>query len=285
MEHPTYRLAALVTVMLAIGACGGGGSSGSSGYVSSITTPIHALGAALFIVEGDGFLAAGTSARVRFTATAGTPFAGDTSATATVDARVLSSTKAVGVAPHGSNATASVELLLVNGTIITSSSAIAVFTEPLVRRLGPEDDTLVGTPGIDTLDGGPGDDVLFGRGGDDVLLGGSGEDALAGEDGHDTMTGDSGSDAFLIDPTADAFNDVITDYRLVEDMLLLDGVPPTLACLDAFASVTDTGIGGDVVVTWSGGGTLTLEGLGTGAIEDLGDLLATGIRVLIYQMP
>ena len=66
---------------------------------------------------------------------------------------------------------------------------------------------------------------------------------------------------------------------------MLEGVQPTLACLDAFASVTDTGIGGDVVVTWSRGGTLTLEGLGTGAVHDVPSLLALGVVVLIFQMP
>ena len=80
-------------------------------------------------------------------------------------------------------------------------------------------DVLDGEGGRDALSGGRGTDTLFGGGGGDRLLGGGGADLLVGGGGNDRMTGGRGADTFVFD----AGRDVITDHRLGEDFLALDG--------------------------------------------------------------
>lgn len=81
----------------------------------------------------------------------------------------------------------------------------------------------------DTLEGGAGNDQLFGNGGDDSLLGGTGDDFLHGGFGHDelfggtgndTLTGSHGEDVFYFAATSG--HDVITDFTIGEDVLILD---------------------------------------------------------------
>jgi uncharacterized delta-60 repeat protein len=59
---------------------------------------------------------------------------------------------------------------------------------------GGGDDELDGEQGDDTLRGGAGRDAVFGGGGDDVMSAGTANDYLKGEGGEDVLAGNSGSD-------------------------------------------------------------------------------------------
>lgn len=104
---------------------------------------------------------------------------------------------------------------------------------------GAGNDVLIGGAGDDTLNGDGGDDALYGGAGDDVLDGGVGNDTLIGGTGADTMRGGNGADTFIIrtgDATASINTpifgsasisgfDVIEDFKLGEDRLVLNGSP------------------------------------------------------------
>ena len=273
-----------------LAACGGGGGGNGGGgeppepELTSFDGFLFAQIPSAFVVQGQGFGASGSAAQLRFTATGGaTPFAGGASATALVDVDVLSSTLAIGFTPPaGTQAfTASVALLPGGGTIIDGAGVVADFAETQSILVGPEDETLVGTPGPDTLDGGPGFDRLFGGAGNDILLGGTGNDTLRGEQDDDTLTGGFGRDGFVVEP-GQGF-DWITDYQRDIDYFFLLGTAPGLAAFDAFAAVTDAGPGGNVVVLWTAGGSLTFQGHGTGSIDDVAELILSGVS--IHQLP
>jgi Ca2+-binding RTX toxin-like protein len=143
-------------------------------------------------------------------------------------------------------------------------------------------DTLQGDDGDDTLDGGGGNDTLYGGAGDDTLIGGGGVDILVGGTGNDTQTGGGGADLHVFDfagGQGGTGNDVITDFRLGQgDSLRFTSVLDTNGngadlndLAQAVAGVADNGL--HVTVTFVGGGSLTLQGLGNGAIDSVAALL------------
>src|SRR5690606_2769024 len=77
--------------------------------------------------------------------------------------------------------------------------------------------------------GGSGDGLLVHRvtleavppAGDDVLVGGAGNDLIFGQGGNDTLTGGEGADMFVFSMRADNGNDVITDFTVGTDMIML----------------------------------------------------------------
>ncbi len=82
------------------------------------------------------------------------------------------------------------------------------------------DDQLGGDNGNDRADGGGGHDLLDGGRGNDMLFGGSGNDTLNGGRGDDRLFGGVGSDTFVFG--ASAGNDLILDFNVLEDQLLLE---------------------------------------------------------------
>jgi Ca2+-binding RTX toxin-like protein len=123
------------------------------------------------------------------------------------------------------------------------------------------DDTIYGGDGNDTAFAGAGSDVLFGDNGADVLFGGSGDDWLEGGTGNDDIWGGSGNDTLYGGTGADLFGfaaasgqDVIYGFDDSSgDFLSLQGQTYGVG-FDAF---------GDVVLSLSGGGTITLDGVST----------------------
>ncbi|ODT80474.1 MAG: hypothetical protein ABS76_16195 [Pelagibacterium sp. SCN 64-44] len=118
------------------------------------------------------------------------------------------------------------------------------------------DDIIYGVQGSDTLNGGNGNDTLYGQSGNDTLNGGAGSDILVGGTGADTMTGGAGVDTFIIRSgdaatsvarggtwwDSDGFRDnngtisgydVITDFTIGEDRLILNGTPYVAANANA----------------------------------------------------
>lgn len=144
---------------------------------------------------------------------------------------------------------------------------------------GNGNDLITGTGGEDRLFGDNGNDRLFGLGGhdrldggrgdDDALDGGSGIDLLIGGQGNDRLTGGSGADTFRF--AAQSGNDFILDFNTAEDQL-------------SFAS--DTGIRSarsadynndgksDLMLTLSGGGSVTLYGVSSLSEVHIGDIPA-----------
>jgi len=154
-------------------------------------------------------------------------------------------------------------------------------------------DTLHGDDGNDTLNGGGGNDTLQGGAGDDTLIGGGGSDILVGGAGNDTLTGGGGADIHVFDfagGQGGTGNDVISDLRLGQgDSLRFTSVLDTNGngadlndLAQAVAGVADNGH--NVTVTFVDGGSLTLQGLGTGAINTvdalLNELSPTGVEVV-----
>ncbi len=144
--------------------------------------------------------------------------------------------------------------------------------------------TLNGTGGADTLQGGGGDDTLNGKNGDDLLIGGAGDDQLKG---------DKGADIFLFDfagGTANEGDDVVLDFDPAKgDALRFSNVLDADSdgadvddVVAAIAGVQDDGSA--VTVSFTGGGSVMLAGLGTGGIDDVAALLTVlgpdGIEVV-----
>jgi len=131
---------------------------------------------------------------------------------------------------------------------------------------GYADDTLLGDAAANVLSGGAGKDVLEGRGGDDLLSGGTGADSFvfarlnaAGGDGDDSIAGfEAGRDRLVFRDVVDADGD---GGRDLDDLL------------SAVSSVSDVGPGGDVVVTFANGASLSFLGSGTGSVAALTDLV------------
>jgi hypothetical protein len=146
------------------------------------------------------------------------------------------------------------------------------------------DDQLQGNVGLDTIMGGAGNDVLhggqdadlvqggqdndlvFGDRGTDTVLGGQGDDQVFGGDGDDFLSGDRGSDTLTGGAGADIFHsfggaglDRVTDFNFAEG----DRVR-----LDAGTTFTTAQVGGDTVVSMSGGGQLVLADVQLSSLQD-----------------
>ncbi|MCK8482939.1 hypothetical protein MUY21_02720 [Aliiroseovarius sp. S2029] len=98
---------------------------------------------------------------------------------------------------------------------ITGSSADNFF-------LGEAGDDLIdGQAGSDTIQGGLGNDTILGGVGDDNLDGGADNDTITGGAGVDVMIGGAGADQFIF--SLGDGNDIIEDFTVGEDLLVLEG--------------------------------------------------------------
>ncbi len=138
---------------------------------------------------------------------------------------------------------------------------------------GAGDDLLWGDDGRDILLGGDGADSLFGGAGHDTLMGGAGDDRLSGGTGNDLLSGGAGADAFVFEAGGGA--DRITDFDPRHDRLLFEAAlagPGATAVADILARAAV--IGGDTVIAFDDGTSVTLTGL------TQPDLLAGAIGLL-----
>jgi Ca2+-binding RTX toxin-like protein len=141
---------------------------------------------------------------------------------------------------------------------------------------------LAGDEGNDNLSGGAGSDTLYGDGriyvdthgvgtsgpivtigdvseelaltaGNDVLNGGKGNDTLVGGAGNDIMTGGQNDDTFVVgDGSGD---DHVTDFEK-KDVIAVNDV----AGVDDFSDLTIVNVGGNAVISWGTGDSITLDG-------------------------
>lgn len=127
-------------------------------------------------------------------------------------------------------------------------------------------DQLAGGNGADTIWAGDDNDLLWGNAGNDNLYAGAGDDTLVGHDGDDTLTGGAGADRFVM--RAGYGSDVVTDFNsLAGDVLALDDAlwsgHGTLSALEVITQFGSINAGGHVVLTFDGGESVTLTGVGT----------------------
>ncbi len=150
-------------------------------------------------------------------------------------------------------------------------------------------DAIFGGGGNDLITGGGGGvDNLNGGSGNDVISAGMGDDSLTGGSGNDVLSGGDGSDTFLFD-LSQSGADTLTDFDGASDILSFTGVPDTNAngadlndLLALVSGITNFGAGNDVVVTFTTGASLTLQGAGASGTLGFTDLVAnpaTQIRV------
>lgn len=170
---------------------------------------------------------------------------------------------------------------------------------------GPGDDEIEGDGGLrgsssagdDTIDGGPGDDTIYGDGdelrdtataGMDTITGGPGDDTIYGDAPNPEPGTTAASDTFVYDVTADEGSDTIKDAGVngVEDKLQFTNVPDVggggadITDLEQITTTADDGT--DVTVTvftdqtkTAVNTTITIEGVGTGAVNSMAALDAT----------
>lgn len=145
------------------------------------------------------------------------------------------------------------------------------------------DDGIVGGNGMDLLFGGDGNDDMMGGADNDRLFGEAGDDHLNGGSGDDQMTGGSGNDEFVIAGDATGL-DLIRDFSMGEDMLVLDDVMGGNATLITDFGDLDTDFNGmidgadDFVM--ADAGDLTLNFMDGGVtIEGISMLMPTDVAV------
>ncbi len=137
---------------------------------------------------------------------------------------------------------------------------------------------------IENVVSGNGRDTLIGDAGDNALVGGRGNDRIVGRDGNDSLTGGSGTDTFVfraMDQSGGDGDDRITDFQKWGDVLSFTDVIDADGDSDvdlrdltaAISDVTDSGAGGNVVVAFDNGSSLTLVGSGTGQVDSITDLV------------
>jgi len=130
---------------------------------------------------------------------------------------------------------------------------------------GAAQDTLYGGSGNDFIDGGNTNDELYGESGNDTLIGGQGEDYLEGGSGDDVLTGDGSGgsakeDVFYYE--SNFGDDTITDFDLNKDTLEISGDINDSGIADAAdlaAYITE--IGGNAVISFPNGDSITLQGV------------------------
>ena len=131
---------------------------------------------------------------------------------------------------------------------------------------GRDNDQLFGEAGDDIVYGNLGNDIGYGEDGNDLIRGGQGDDLLFGGAGNDWMSGDRGNDTLTGGAGADTFNtfgdagiDRVLDFNSAEgDRVRFD--PGTTWEL-AF-------VGGDAVISMTGGAQMILVGVSAATIGD-----------------
>ncbi|MEM7663445.1 MAG: calcium-binding protein [Pseudomonadota bacterium] len=98
--------------------------------------------------------------------------------------------------------------------------------------------------------------------GDDTISGNASANVLNGNGGNDTLTGEGGADTFVDADGSGA--DTVTDFAIAED--LIDVSSHGLTAAEALALAVDNG--GDALIDFGGGDTLTLTGVAAGDLTE-----------------
>ncbi|MGS4886883.1 calcium-binding protein [Roseibium sp. MB-4] len=125
------------------------------------------------------------------------------------------------------------------------------------RAPSPIDTPLEGDDTDNELIGDVANNLLNGGAGSDTIDGGDGIDLLNGGADDDVLTGGAGSDVFVLD--VGGGNDLITDFNVAEDVLLLDDASGITSFEELLAAAT-INESGDVVLS-IGEDSVTLQGI------------------------
>ncbi|HJT11301.1 MAG TPA: calcium-binding protein [Dongiaceae bacterium] len=144
-------------------------------------------------------------------------------------------------------------------------------------------DTLIS---IENVRGGDFDDELTGNSGTNDLEGRAGFDILTGAGGDDVLSGGGDSDHFRFN-SFDEGHDVIEDWNGSEDVLAFKNILDTGSdgiLDDLLAAITDViEDGGDVIVSFASGSTLTFQGAATGTVDEITDLVTNaGTQIVTF---
>jgi T1SS-143 domain-containing protein len=152
--------------------------------------------------------------------------------------------------------------------------------------LYPAEATVEGTNAGETLNGTELTDYILAYDGDDTLFGDAGEDVLIGGKGNDTMDGGTEADTFIFSLAENSGDDIINNFEVGSDVLAFEDVidaneSTTIELGDAIESYDNGGAGADLTLNLTNGGSVTLTGAGTGAIDsniDLATYLSTTVQ-------
>ena len=122
------------------------------------------------------------------------------------------------------------------------------------------DDLVEGNKGNDTLTGGKGSDVLRGGADNDRLVGVQGDDSLNGGTGNDTLVGGGGDDTFVftLGSGVDQINDLQSGPGTADVVQIMGFGSDFNEFSEVIAVATE--VGGDVIIDFGTGDTLTLVG-------------------------
>lgn len=143
---------------------------------------------------------------------------------------------------------------------------------------GSGDDVIVASGGqTNQLSGSYGNDSITGGTGSDMIDGGNGLDTIEGGLGDDWLSGGTQADTFIFHDGTDEGTDHITDWEAGGDILEFAGLADTGAAgladdIDAVSTITDDGT--DVTLALDWGTTLVFEGVGTGSVSSIADLMS-----------
>ena len=151
-----------------------------------------------------------------------------------------------------------------DGTVLTLANLFERFLAGAVTAGADEiygtyaNDTMSGGDGADTLRGLEGNDIVQGGNGNDYLDGSTGNDILVGGAGNDTMIGSGGDDTFRIGLGEGV--DIVRDYGdWWNGYGGNDKIELGAGILPGDVTVTQANSGSDLVLTFAGGGSVTIQ--------------------------
>ena len=118
---------------------------------------------------------------------------------------------------------------------------------------GVGNDVFVASAGTNTIYGGKGNDLVWGGSGNLTIHEGNGNDTVAFGTGTTTVDGGAGTNVYVLINGRAGGNDVINNFKVGTDHLSLNGYDP--------ATVNQSVIGGNTVVSLSDHSTITLVGV------------------------
>jgi Ca2+-binding RTX toxin-like protein len=156
------------------------------------------------------------------------------------------------------------QLLTANHVVISTDTTATVLqgsnNDQLIEA-GSGNDTIYGGSGINILFAGSGNDVLYGGSNNDYLFAGSGADTLSGGAGNNFMQAGTGADMFDLS-TSDVAVDIIADFKLGTDHLVVAGDGPSSAFVGSLLKTVVQDSSGNAVLHLSSSHSVTLLGIG-----------------------
>lgn len=144
---------------------------------------------------------------------------------------------------------------------------------------GADRDLAYGGLGNDTILGGAGQDWLRGGSDDDVINGEQDSDQIEGGWGNDTLTGGAGADVFVFAVDGRDWGDVITDFQVGTDKLVLGDVDNGFR---GFKGITLSESNNDAVISYNGNYILLRDVTMAEVEQNVGDIFGTASD-LIYD--